>query len=427
MVESREPQEKVPGIGDEFEVTIASIAFGGDGVARYGDYVLFVPDVIPGEQVRVKVVAAKRSYGRAHPLQVLRPSPDRVEPLCAVYGLCGGCQYQHVSYSKSTELKERQIKEVMQRIGGLSVEDICDPIVPSPAAYGYRNSITLKLRMSGKGSVAGEDLKTGKNWKAGYIARDNKTFVPVSECPIAAGAINEEIANLDAGIGQLEHRDRIREINIKCDDDHTMLCPRYQKPLRFESEARLRYTYKHLAFNYGASSFFQINQAMIPALLDLVRGALDPRPGQTLLDLYAGVGLFSIAMAKDYRQVTGLEIGQEAVECFQENIRVNNVANVRAIRGAVENSIQAGLREMGNKPVSILVDPPREGMKKEVVLALKQGPVEKIAYVSCNPATLARDLKLLGASFTLKKVTPLDMFPQTRHLEAVAALERSGA
>ena len=413
-----------PGIGDELEVTIGSMAFGGDGVARHGDFVLFVPDVIPGEQVRVKVIAAKRSYGRALPLEIMKPSPGRVEPPCALYGLCGGCQYQHVSYETSTQIKELQIKEVTRRIGGLSIDDVCDPIVPSPEAYGYRNSITLKLKKAEKGPKTGESRGAGKAWTAGYIARDNRTSVTVSECPIAAGAINRAIANLDEGIRQFKDQKKIREITIKCDSNHTMLCPRYQRPIRFESEARLCYRHMGLAFYYGASSFFQVNHAMIPSLLDLVRSALDPRPGQSLIDLYAGVGLFSIALAKDYKQVTGLEIGQEAVECFQQNIRENGVANARVIRGAVETSIRAGLRELGDKPVSVLVDPPREGMKKEVIEALNEGPVERLAYVSCDPATLARDLRLLGASFTLKKITPLDMFPQTKHLEAVAALER---
>ena len=410
MTETR----NTPRIDDELDVTIASMAFGGDGVARHGDYVLFVPDVIPGEQVRVKIVAAKRSYGRALPLEILQPSPDRVEPPCAVYGLCGGCQYQHVSYSKSVEFKESQIREVASRIGGLALDDICDPIVPSPEAYGYRNSVSLRLR------------RAGKSWETGYIARDNKTFIQVSQCPIAAGAINSEIANLDAGIKQFKNKDKITDVTMKCDGEHTMLCPRYQKPIRFESAARLRYVYGHFSFYYGSSSFFQVNHAMIPALLDLVKSALDPKPGQSLIDLYAGVGLFSIALAKDYKQVTGLEIGQEAVECFQENIRENSVSNATVIRGTVESSIRAGLKELGDKPVSVLVDPPREGLKKEVVQALNEGPVEKLAYVSCDPAMLARDLKLLGASFTLKKITPLDMFPQTKHLEAVAALEKDG-
>jgi tRNA/tmRNA/rRNA uracil-C5-methylase (TrmA/RlmC/RlmD family) len=422
-----------PGIGKELELTIDSMAFGGDGVARHGDFVIFVPDVIPGEQVRVKVDAAKRSYGRAVPSEILKASPDRVEPHCPVYGICGGCQYQHMNYRLSLELKERQIREVMQRIGGLSIDDACDPIIPSPQAYGYRNSITLKIRRTGvnrnseKGRrcEAGEESRARKGWDAGYIARDNRSFVPVSECPIAATAINKEIANLDSVIRQFKDLHRIRDITIRCDAHRTMLCPRYHKPIRFASEERLCYRHGDLAFYYGGTSFFQVNHAMIPSLLDLVRSALDPGPGRSLIDLYAGVGLFSIALAKHYGHVTGLEIGQEAVECFQENIRANGVSNARVIRGAVERLIRDGLRELGDKPVSVLVDPPREGVKKEVIEALNEGPVERLAYVSCDPATLARDLRLLGAAFTLKRITPLDMFPQTKHLEAVAALERN--
>jgi 23S rRNA (uracil1939-C5)-methyltransferase len=163
---------------------------------------------------------------------------------------------------------------------------------------------------------------------------------------------------------------------------------------------------------------------MIPTLIDLVRNALDPTACQGLIDLYAGVGLFSIALASDYRQVTALEIGQEAVECFQENIQENGISNVTVVRGAVESKIHAGLSQAGKKPVSVLVDPPREGMKKEVIEALNKWPVERLAYVSCDPATLARDLNLLCVSFALDRITPLDMFPQTKHLEAVATLTK---
>ncbi len=402
----------IPEIGDEIKVAIESIAFGGDGVARHGNYVLFVPDVIPGEQVMVRVSAAKKSFGRALPLEILAPSPDRTEPRCAVYGTCGGCQYQHVSYARSLEFKEGQIREVMLRIGGLEVEEACAPIVPSPEAFGYRNSVSLRLR------------RAGDEWQAGYTGRDNKTFVPVSCCPLAADEVNHEIENIGSGIRRLESTDKIRGITVRGDGERTLLCPRYVRPLRFTSEARLCYLHEHLGFYYGCSSFFQVNHHVIPALLDLVKEGLNPKSGQTLLDLYAGVGLFSIALAEEYSQVVGVEVGQEAVECFEENLRENAIENVTVVRAAVEDSIRSGLRELEKQPVSVLADPPREGMKPEVARALNEGPVERLVYVSCDPATLARDLKLLGTAFTLKKLTPLDMFPQTKHIEAVAVLVR---
>ena len=133
--------ESIPKTGDEVDVTIDSMAFGGDGVARYRNYVLFVPDVIPGERVSVRISSTRRSYGRGVPARIIERSPYRIEPPCEVYGLCGGCQYQHVVYEKSLEFKEQQLKEVLLRIGGLPIEGVCDPIHPSPGPYGYRSAV----------------------------------------------------------------------------------------------------------------------------------------------------------------------------------------------------------------------------------------------------------------------------------------------
>jgi 23S rRNA (uracil1939-C5)-methyltransferase len=164
---------------------------------------------------------------------------------------------------------------------------------------------------------------------------------------------------------------------------------------------------------------------MIPALIGLVENGLDPAPHETLFDFYAGVGLFSIALSGRYRQVVGVEAAEEAVECFQENIRENGLDNVTVVRGKVEGKTGDADRELEGKTVSVLVDPPREGMKREVTRFLNSAPLRKLVYVSCDPATMARDLRSLSTAYRLERITPLDMFPQTKHIEAVAVLKKN--
>jgi len=405
-------ENSTPRAGDEVEVTIRSIAFGGDGVARHGNYVLFVPDVIPGETIIARISEVKRSYGRALPVKILHASPDRVEPACDVYGLCGGCQYQHVAYGRSLELKQRQVKEVMLRIGGLEIEGDFDTMRAAPDAYAYRNAISLHLRES-------EGTR-----RAGYFARDNRTFVPISHCPIASNEINEALPGIEAVVEGFEHPESIKSLIIKNAGDRRLVHPVYRKPIRFMPDERLSYRYKHINFHYGPKSFFQVNHTMIPVLIELARDGLAPDPGQMLLDLYAGVGLFSLALADKYGQVVGIEAGEEAVACFETNVAENGIGNVTVVRGRVEENLKAVHRETEGGAVSVLVDPPREGLKKNLIGFLKDAQIAKLVYVSCDPATLARDLKALGSAYSIRKITPLDMFPQTKHIETVTVMEK---
>ena len=264
-----ENNSSIPRVGDQVDVTIQSMAFGGEGVTRYNDYVLFVPDVIPGEKVRIKITQAKRSYGRAMLVELFEASSARTEPRCEVYGRCGGCQYQHVTYSKTLEYKEQQLKDMVLRIGGIAIDDICEPARPAPEPYGYRNVIWLRV-VDGTG---------GK--EVGYIARDNHTFVPISICPIACDVINRSLGNIGHVLATFEHSDMIKEISIKSAGDRLLFHPIYEGGLRHKSDDRLCYQYQDLTFHYGPSSFFQVNHALIPSLIDAVGEGLDGGPGET--------------------------------------------------------------------------------------------------------------------------------------------------
>jgi tRNA/tmRNA/rRNA uracil-C5-methylase (TrmA/RlmC/RlmD family) len=401
-----------PQVGSEVDVTIQAMAFGGEGVARYDNYVIFIPDVIPGEKARVKITAAKRSYGRGTLVELLEPSPDRIDPPCGVYGVCGGCQYLHVSYEKSLEFKEQQLREICRRIGGISIDDLCDPIRPAPEPYSYRNVISLHVTDGAEGR------------EVGYVARDNKTFVPISSCPIARDAINGTLGGIGRVLSSFEHSDMIKEIAIKYDGERVLFNPVYRDRFRLKSNDRLCYRQQDLVFKYGLKSFFQVNHSMIPVLIDTVSEGHDAIPDGTLFDLYAGVGLFSIALAGRFSRVAGIELARESVECFEENVAANKSDNITIVQDPVERVFKYAYDDFKSAANSVLVDPPREGLKREVIQFLNRTAFRKLVYVSCDPATLARDLKSLKADYSIRKITPIDMFPQTKHLETVTVLEK---
>jgi tRNA/tmRNA/rRNA uracil-C5-methylase (TrmA/RlmC/RlmD family) len=403
--------DSIPRPGDEIDVTIQSMAFGGDGVARHSNYVIFVPDVIPGERARVRITSAKRSYGNGALVELLESSRERTEPVCGVFGVCGGCQYQHVSYEKSLEYKEEQLREICRRIGGISVDDLCEPIRPAPEPYGYRNVITLHVKDGARG------------WETGYYARDNKTLVPISTCPIARGAINASLGGIGPVISSFDHAERIVEITVKCDSERVLFYPVYTGWYRLKSKERLAFRYEDLVFRYGLRSFFQVNHAMIPGLIDTVGKGFDGGTDETLFDLYAGAGLFSIALAGKFSRVVGIEVDRESVECFEENVTANNLSNITIVQDPVERVFGLAYEDFKGASNSVLVDPPREGLKKEVIRFLNETAFRSVVYVSCDPATLARDLKSLTTVYSIRTVTPLDMFPQTGHLETVTVLD----
>jgi len=404
---------KLPQVGEEREVEIVSIAYGGEGIVRIEGFVFFVPDVITGEKVRMRVTEIKRSFGKGEALQIIEASPHRVEPPCPVYGQCGGCQYQHIQYEETLRIKENQLKETLGRIGGIQEESLFQRIIPSPQPYGYRSSITLKAKQVSDG------------FQLGYVARDNKSFIPILGCPIASPKINQNLKSISESLPDQELSALIREITVKEGKGKVLFYPHYRKPYQFKTKDRLFFDFQGLSVGYGLNSFFQINQGLIPKIIRILREYLSPRPGEKLFDLYAGSGIFSLGLANDFYQVIALEESKEAVRCFQENIQQNGIKNVVACRGKVEERLKPLFEEHKGKLQSVLLDPPREGLQSAVIPTLKNLDFRKMIYISCEPSTLARDLKLLKEIYSLKKIFPLDMFPQTKHIETIVLLERA--
>lgn len=396
------------------EVQIDSVAFGGEGVAKADGFVIFVPDVISGERVRIRITDKKHSFAKAELLEILEASPDRISPLCPVYGLCGGCQYQHMTYEKSLALKKQQIQEVLERLGGIQTSEILKSVRPSPAAFGYRNTITIHFWWN--------DLK----YRTGYFARDNRTFIEISDCPIASSKINEAIRDIDPILKRYPDPKYIKMLVIKEGDNGVFFYPHYRKSIRFRTADQILFRLGEFEFAYGLNSFFQVNSRMIPELVGLVSEGLgEPEEGEVLFDLYAGAGLFSIALSKKFKNIVGIELSREATQLFNENLKRNGISHITTVCGDVTNETEGVFANNRGRVNSIVIDPPREGMKPEVARFLAEKKFKTIVYVSCDPATLARDLKILRGTYEIVSITPLDMFPQTKHVETVTVLRRA--
>jgi tRNA/tmRNA/rRNA uracil-C5-methylase (TrmA/RlmC/RlmD family) len=367
-------------------VKISDVAFGGEGVARVEDFVLFVPFVALGEEVEVEVTEVKKRFGRARLLRVVQASAERVEPACRYFGECGGCQYQHLAYPAQLRLKQKQISDLFQRIGGIEASRIA-PVVPCPKPYGYRNRIMIRSQW--------DKFKQGLN--LGFIRADNRLVVDIEECRIAEPALNEEIRRVRA---------------------HPPPKGGLKVVLRIPPEG----------WDVPRDSFFQNNFFLLPELVEVVRGRLRDHGSRHLVDVYCGVGFFSLELAGEVESFTGVELDQLAIKAARRNAAARGCANGEFTAGTAEEMLPRLLGRTAAEATTVLLDPPRKGCRRELLEALRQARPAQIIYVSCQPATMARDLNILCAEgvFELAHVVPLDMFPQTSHVESVADLRRKG-
>jgi tRNA/tmRNA/rRNA uracil-C5-methylase (TrmA/RlmC/RlmD family) len=348
------------------DLKIADIAFGGKGVARENGKAVFVPYTIEGETVSAEIVREKRQFAEAALVDVKESSPHRVTPECPYFGRCGGCAYQHIDYEHQLAIKWRQVRDVLQRIGKL--KDIpMRPIIPSPKQYGYRSRITVHAQ----------------DGVIGFFRRDSHRLIDIERCPISRDEVNRALAELRA---QQHVRDGY-------------------------------YTLRALS---GPRVFSQTNEAIANALRDLVDTLVAPDQ-QLLIDAYCGAGFFAKALLDKFERVIGLDWDRFAIEAARQNA----TAKESYIAGDLDlalgrlSSIISGFR---SEKTTLLVDPPTAGLSATMRKAIVDLAPATLIYVSCNPATLARDLKELQEKFTINSVTPLDMFPQTAEIEVAASL-----
>lgn len=375
-------------------LTIHDIAFGGEGVGRVplpandgtaeqaGEFVVFVPFVLVGEDVEVEVAEVKKNFARARLQRVLKPSPQRVEPQCRYFANCGGCQYQHVAYDEQLRFKRKQIADLFQRVGGFDPK-LVTPVAPCPQPYGYRNRIMIRSQWN----------KPEQKLNIGFIRWDCGLVEDINECKIAEPALNEQIKHVRA------HPPPKGGIKVV---------------LRIPPEG----------WHVPPDSFFQNNFFLLPRLVDTVRSFLRASGTRHLADLYCGVGFFAIEVADMVESFVGVEYDRLAIKAARENLLARGIQNGEFIAKPVEDALPDLLKKLSPQATTVILDPPRKGCLPQTIQLLRGQQPAQIIYVSCHPATMARDLKLLctEGAYQLKSVVPLDMFPQTQHVECVADL-----
>ena len=361
------------------DLKIEDVAFGGKGVARAQGKAVFVPYTIESELVSAEIAREKKQFAEAELVEVKQSSPNRVAPECPYFGRCGGCAYQHIDYQHQLAIKWRQVRDALQRIGKL--KDVpMRPIIPSPRQYAYRNRITVHAQ---------DDV-------IGFFRRDSHRLIDIEHCPISREEVNRDLAEL-------------REQKHVRDGHYT---------LRAASESRV---------------FSQINDEVAQTLRDLIVHFVPPNQ-ELLIDAYCGAGFFAKALLDKFKRVIGIDWDRFAIAAAKENAseketyiagdmetELQKVGAVHLNRPASGNGTVTGrLRSIA--PTTLLVDPPATGLTEGVRKTISDLAPKTLIYVSCNPPTLARDLKNLHEKFAIESVTPLDMFPQTAEIEVVVHL-----
>ena len=405
-------REVIPIVQRELHLKVEKLVYGGDGLGRADGRVVFAPFVLPGEEVRVEAEREKPGLVHARLAEVLVPAPERVPPPCPYFARCGGCHYQHAPYPYQVEAKKAILADQLLRIGKIAAPGEIAAVTADP--WNYRNRVQLHV----------------ENRELGYREAQSHKLCAIDHCPISSPAINAAIVTLRAMLAdrrwprflsQLEIFTDERQVQLNVLESGQPVARRFfdwcAEALPGWTPGALDYAVDGTLFRVSRHSFFQVNRHL-PGVL--VETALADAGGDTALDLYAGVGLFSLALARRFRTVTAVESGSAAARDLAFN------AERAALPVAVEqNDVERCLSTLTARPDFVLLDPPRAGLGRHVVRRLAELAPPHVSIVACDPATLARDLAgLLAAGYRLEQLTLVDLFPQTYHLETVARLAR---
>ncbi len=404
----------------EATVSLTIPTYGGEAMGRLEDgRAVFVAFGLPGETVRVRLTEQKRGFARATLLEVLTPSPQRILPRCVHFGICGGCHYQMLPYPAQLKLKETVLRDQLTRIGRIQNPPIRE-MVPSPVEWNYRNHIQFHLTDDGRPGFI----------SAGYP----QTVVPIRECHLPETSLNELWPQL-----QFDADSPVERVSLRAGDE-TMLILESDFPETPEVEIEAEISVVHLSeedsvvlagddhiivdvldrsFHVSAGAFFQVNTVMAGKMVTYLLSNLRVLPSTLLLDIYCGVGLFSAFFAPKVKQVIGIEVSATACEDFAINL--DEFSNVELYEAPAEDV----LPQLAIHPDVAIVDPPRAGLDKKALDAILSLSPKTLAYISCDPSTLARDAaRLIAGGYTLLEVTPFDLFPQTYHIECISIFER---
>lgn len=377
-----------------------------EGERGAGGWVVMVPFTLPGERVRARVFRNHKNFSEADLVKVLTPSPARVAARCSLFGRCGGCQYQHLSYAGQLEWKRRQVAELLQHMAGVPDFPVA-PVVGSPREYHYRSKITPHFNPPrGPEPVPIGFLRQGTRFD----------LIDVPQCPIATEAINAKLTEVRARVhAQQETYKRAS----------TLLLREASGQVTTDYDAVITETVGDLKLHFLARDFFQNNPFILPAFTRYVREQAAASGARFLVDAYCGSGLFALTAASAFERVAGIEISESSVRFARENAAANAVSNATFTAGDAA-AIFAGLDPaFAPGDTAVVIDPPRKGCDESFLSQLFAFGPRAVVYVSCDPATQMRDLKgFLAAGYTLTAAQPFDLFPQTRHLECVLSLTR---
>lgn len=393
----------------ELELQIDTLTNLGHGLGRTAEgWVVMVPFALPQERVRVRVFRNHKNYSEADLQEVLTPSPERVQPQCTLFGQCGGCQYQHLSAAGQAEWKRAQVVELLERITGIADPQV-EPTHRSPKPYFYRSKLTPHYE-----KARGKD----EPFPIGFLkSGQRRALLDVPYCPIATEAINEALP--------LE-RERILRQRGKLKKGGTLLLRHTLEGVQTDNNAIVSERVGKVYYQFSAGEFFQNNPFILPELVDYVMAQLRQGDGaglRTFVDAYCGVGMFALHAARHFEAVCGVEISEKAVRFARSNAAANQIDNVTFTLGKAE-AIFAELSFKGEES-AMVIDPPRAGCDAVFLRQLLAFGPQRMVYVSCDPATQARDLKtLLAGGYVLERTQPFDLFPQTRHIENVCTLSR---
>ena len=442
----------------ELELHVDSLAFGGNGVARLNGFVVFVRRGLPGDTVRARVTKVKRSHAEALAVEVVEPSDKRVEAPCAHYPACGGCRFQDLAYDAQLQAKHEQVGDALRRIGGIA-EPLLEPILPAESQFFYRNKLEYSFTSTPAGPALGfhkagrwdEVLEVEKCWLTTDLGNAIRNAVrdwareerlePYDQAEhtgylrhlvVREGRnTGQVLVQLVTAAGERFDRDQFVEVLRRFPEVRSIQWAVNETPAEVTNlpttllwgDEAIEEVLRGLRFRVRPNAFLQTNTAMAEQLYGLAGEFAALTGGETVYDLYCGIGTIGLTLASSALTVWGVEVSEESVACALENADLNGISNAAFFAGETADAL-AELRERAGDPDVVVVDPPRAGLSNKAVRRIGRLEAPRIVYVSCNPTTLAGNVKELASSwgYTLERVQPVDMFPHTPHVESVSLL-----
>jgi 23S rRNA (uracil1939-C5)-methyltransferase len=444
----------------ELELRVDSLAYGGNGVARLNGFVVFVRRGLPGDRVRARVTKVKRNHAEALATEVLEPSPERVDAPCSHYPACGGCRFQDLAYEAQTAAKEAQVADSLRRLGGIDDPPL-QPILPAVERFHYRNKLEYSFTPGPEGPILGfhkagrwdEVLDVERCWLTtdlGNAIREavrawaREEGLPAYDQAEGTGYLRHLVVREGRNTGQalvelvtapgerfergylvevLRRFPEVRSIHWAVNDTPAEVT-NLPTTLLWGEEA-IEEELLGLRFRVRPNAFLQTNTAMAEQLYELALDAAGLTGDETVYDLYCGIGTIGLVMASQALTVWGIEVSEESVACALENAELNGIGNAAFFAGNVGQALEE-LRDRAGPPDVVVVDPPRAGLAGKALKRVGEAGAPRLVYVSCNPTTLAGDVKRLASDYgyRLERARPVDMFPHTPHVETVALLRR---